>query len=248
MGYVFDFNDASWYERWLHSPKHRIRRELETRLMLELLAPRRGETVLDIGCGTGASLLPFVELGLQATGLDASPYMLDIARTRLGHHVDLHRGFAEDLPFDDNTFNYACLVTTLEFVENPHRAIEAACRVAKDRVFIGAVNKFAFEGVALRVKGVFRPLVFNHARFFSPWELKRILRNTLSQVPVTWRTVFQFPIVAGDWMLRLEHSRLVQRCPLGAFVGVTAILQPRFRTRPLALRLQAKSPRRAVPG
>ena len=102
MGYVFNFNDAISYEEWFNNPRNRFAADLESSLMIDLLKPMRGETVLEIGCGTGAFLLPFLELDLQVTGLDPSPYMLDIALNTLGNRVDLYRGFAEDLPFEDN--------------------------------------------------------------------------------------------------------------------------------------------------
>ena len=70
MGYVFDFNDAVEYEKWFENPRNRFVTDLENQLMIDLLKPSRGESVLDIGCGTGASLLPFLDLGLQVTGLD----------------------------------------------------------------------------------------------------------------------------------------------------------------------------------
>ncbi len=83
----------------------------------------------------------FLNMGLDVTGLDASPHMLEFARKRLGVRAELRRGVAEDLPFDDNTFNVATLMTTLEFVEDSQKAIEEACRVTKDRIFLGVLNR-----------------------------------------------------------------------------------------------------------
>ena len=68
MGYVFDFNDAKAYERWFNTPQNRFVADLGSRLMVDMLSPMRGEALLDIGCGTGASLLPFIEKGLNVTG------------------------------------------------------------------------------------------------------------------------------------------------------------------------------------
>ena len=251
MGYIFDFNDAVAYERWFHDPRNRFTLDLQNRLMLDLFQPVRGETLLDIGCGTGASFLPFLNVGLQVTGLDPSPYMLDIAVKNFGNRVDLHRGFAEDLPFEDNSFTYACLVTTLEFVDDPPLAIEEACRVAKDRIFIGVLNRYALKGFQRRLKGIFTATIYNRARFFSVWELKGSIRAMLGNVPVAWRTVCQFPKTAG-WVAsileRIERSGLVQRCPFGAYTGMVVILEPRFRTNPLAVTYRAKSTTGPVTG
>ena len=248
MGYVFDFNDAVAYEAWYNHPRNRTTADLECRLMIDMLKPAPGETVLDIGCGTGTSLRPFIDMGLQATGLDPSPYMLDVASKNLGHRVDLHRGFAEDLPFDDNFFNYACLVTTLEFVEDKHKAIEEACRVAKDRLFIGVLNRYAIKGVQRRVKGVFTKTIYNRAHFFSIWELKEIIRSLLGDVPLSWRTVCQLPV--GPQMLtnRIEQFSLLQKFPFGTFAGMVVTLVPRFRTRPLPVTYKSKQTTGVVAG
>jgi SAM-dependent methyltransferase len=188
-----------------------------------------------------------LEAGINVTGIDPSPYMLDLAIHDLGPRVDFYRGFAEDLPFDDNSFNYACFFTSLEFVDNPAKAVEEACRVAKDRIFIGFLNRFALKGVQRRLKGVFTDTIFNRARFFSIWELKALVRETAGPVPVQWRTVLQLTNAQGKLTQAFEQSGIVQRCPFGAFAGLVATLVPRFRTRPLAMRYQPKNTSSALP-
>lgn len=251
MGYVFDFKDAIAYEQWLKKPESQIAFELETRLMRTLLQPMRGESVLDIGCGTGACLLAFLEMGLQVTGLDASSYMLDIASQNVADRADLYRGYAEDLPFDDNSFNYACLFTSLEFFDDPQKALEEACRVAKDRIFIGVLNRYAIKGIQRRVKGMFVPTIFNHAQFFSVWEIKQKIRKILGNTPISWRTVCQLPSQSektGKIATSLEQSKILQRCPFGAFAGMVVTLIPKFRTRPLTMRYEARNTSGAATG
>ncbi len=247
MGYVFDFQDALACERWMQEPENEAVFRAEIRLLCDLLQPRPGETILDIGCGTGLCLEAFVDLGLRATGIDPSAAMLEFAARRVGRRADLHRGVAEDLPFEDNAFNHACLFTTLEFVDDPRRALAEACRVAKDRLFVGVLNRYAIRGIGRRIRGLFAPSIYNRARFFSVWQLKAMLRELLGPVPLTWRTVCQVPL-AGRLGARFENS-LLERCPFGAFVGVAAVLVPRVRTRPLAVRCaqRAQTPG-AVPG
>jgi ubiquinone/menaquinone biosynthesis C-methylase UbiE len=242
MGHVFDFHEAKAYDKWLKKPHNKSAFELETHLMRDLLQPMRGESVLDIGCGTGMCLAALLEMGLQVTGLDPSTYMLDIALEKIGHRANLYRNYAEDLPFDDNSFNYTCLFTTLEFVDDPKKALQEAFRVTKDRVFIGVLNRYAIKGIQRRVKGIFTPTIFNHAKFFSVWELKQMIRDIMGPVPVAWRTVCQLPTSSGKFVYNLEQSKIIQRCPFGAFAGMIVTLVPRLRTRPLTMRYQAKGP------
>jgi SAM-dependent methyltransferase len=246
MGYVFDFHDARSYAQSLLQQPNHCAIALESQLMLNLLQPRTGDSVLDIGCGTGVNLEPLLEAGINVTGIDPSPYMLDLAIHHLGPRVDFYRGYAEDLPFDDNSFNHACFFTSLEFVNDPAKAMEEACRVAKDKVFIGFLNRFALKGVQRRLKGVFTDTIFNRARFFSVWELKALVRETAGPVPIQWRTVLQLTNAQGKLTQAFEQSDIVQRCPFGAFAGLVATLVPRFRTRPLAIRYQPKKSTRAV--
>jgi SAM-dependent methyltransferase len=239
MGHIFNFKDAMAVEQWHKNPDNKAVFELETRLMINLLQPKRGESVLDIGCGIGACLEAFLQMELQVTGLDASTYMLDIASRNIGNRADFYHGYAEELPFDDNSFNYACLFTTLEFVDNPYKSLEEACRVAKDRLFIGVLNRYAIKAVQRRVKGMFSSSIYNHARFFSIWELKYIIRKIIGQTPISWRTICQLPSQSGKIASGLEQYKILQRFPFGAFAGMAVTLIPRFRTRPLTMRYQA---------
>ncbi|MDD4392326.1 MAG: class I SAM-dependent methyltransferase [Desulfobacterales bacterium] len=215
--------------------KIRFTAELESRLMLDMLRPVRGESVLEIGCGTGTRLCALIDSGLQVTGLDPSPYMLDIASRNVRNRVDFYRGVAEDLPFEDNSFDNACIILTLEFVDDFKRTIEEACRVAKNKVFIGFLNKHAVEVMRLRLRTLLCDSIYKHARFFSISELKSHIRYVLGNVPVTCRTVSNFSSSNRIICRKIEQYRFIQRFPFGAFAGMVVVLNPQFITRPLSL-------------
>ena len=236
MGHIFDFKDAMKYERWISDEKNRVILDLEIRLMQSMLKPVCGETLLDIGCGTGISLRPYLGKGIQLTGIDPSTHMLDIARVNLGHRVDLYRGISEDLPFEDNAFNHAVLFLTLEFTDDPEKAIAEACRVAKDCVFIGILNKYSLVTLQHRVAGLFRDSIYRHARFFSVGEVRSMVYGHTGRIPFIWRTVLQLPGSPRGMIHRMESNPYVQRSPFGAFAGMISIPVPRLRTIPLALK------------
>jgi trans-aconitate 2-methyltransferase len=50
--------------------------------VVELLAPQRGERILDIGCGTAELTARIAEAGAEVVGLDSSPEMIAAARQR----------------------------------------------------------------------------------------------------------------------------------------------------------------------
>jgi SAM-dependent methyltransferase len=66
--------------------------------VVELLAPRPGERVLDLGCGDGALTEKLVALGCEVVGVDASPEQVAGACAR---GLDCRVASGEDLPFAD---------------------------------------------------------------------------------------------------------------------------------------------------
>ena len=248
MGYIFDFNTARAYEQWIQNPKIQRTAALENRLMLQMLNPSRGKTLLEIGCGSGIGLLPFIEKGVLVTGLDPSPYMLDIARSILGQRVDLHRGVGEDLPFEDNSFHYVCLNSTLEFVNDPHSVLAEACRVAKHKVYVGILNRYALRGYRRRIKNVFEENMADPLRYFSVGDIKRTLHQLLGNVPMYARHTCHFPVSWVAMMRWMEQSPPVQLCPLGAYAGIVALLVPKFKTTPISLEYHSKTAASTVPG
>ncbi|CCK81920.1 MULTISPECIES: class I SAM-dependent methyltransferase [Desulfobacula] len=240
MGYVFDFKDAGSYDAWFDKARNKYCLDLEIKLMLDLLSPEKGQRILDIGCGTGISLELLLDRGLILTGVEPSLYMLDLASKRLGNQVDLHRGTAESLPFDDNTFDCAILFTSLEFTERPAKAIEEACRVAKDNVVICVLNRYAPLNVLRRLKSFFMPDIYTQVHFFSIWELKQIVFAILGNVPVKWKTTLQFPFVYGRIAGFFENMNIVQKSCFGTLIGMRIKPVPKFRTRPLMLKVKER--------
>jgi ubiquinone/menaquinone biosynthesis C-methylase UbiE len=75
------------------------------RIGLAMHPPRRGMSVLDVGCGTGTHLALYAAAGCRVHGVDLSPAMLERARRRLGDDADLRLSDAANLPYPDDTFD-----------------------------------------------------------------------------------------------------------------------------------------------
>jgi ubiquinone/menaquinone biosynthesis C-methylase UbiE len=80
--------------------------------------------VLDIGCGTGRFLAQLAEIA-KAWGVDPSPQMLEVARSRVGG-AGLKLGSAEELPFKDGWFERATMWLVAHLVDRPRAFAEAA--------------------------------------------------------------------------------------------------------------------------
>jgi len=97
----------------------------------EWLGARARGRVLEVAVGTGRNL-PFYPRESAVTGLDLSPSMLDLARTRaaeLGMPVELVEGDAERLPFPDASFDTVVCALGLCSIPRPAVAIGEMARV-----------------------------------------------------------------------------------------------------------------------
>jgi len=101
--------------------------------MLIREADLAGRRVIDIGCGTGRFLAQLAPLA-KAWGVDASPEMLDVARTRAGV-AGLKLGTAEQLPFKDGWFERAAMWLVAHLVDRPAAFAEARRVLAADGRF-----------------------------------------------------------------------------------------------------------------
>jgi SAM-dependent methyltransferase len=86
--------------------------------------------LLDVGCGSGLTLLLAEERGAVPAGLDISAGLLQIARNRLPD-ADLREGDMEHLPFGDATFDAVTGVNAFQFAGNPQNALREAARVTR---------------------------------------------------------------------------------------------------------------------
>jgi ubiquinone/menaquinone biosynthesis C-methylase UbiE len=227
---IFDEETAKDYDLWLQTPQGRYIDMRERGLILDLVAPRRGERLLEVGCGTGEHLALFQQSGCDVTGIDPSTPMLAAARQKLGDKVELVPGRAEDLPFSDNEFDIVAMILSLEFTDDPEKAIGEAIRVSRDRVFLGVLNKLSAAALQGQVSGGFHPTLYNSARFYHIGELKRLIRTLLPGVHIRWGSVIFLP---SDWYgfaAPLEEALPVMKNPLGAFLGLSFPVNFTMRT------------------
>jgi trans-aconitate 2-methyltransferase len=97
--------------------------------LLELLGPRPGERVLDLGCGTGHLTAQVAAAGVEVVGIDLAPTMIEQARRtypQLRFEVADARDFTFAEPFDAVLSNAA-----LHWVRPPERAIACVHRALR---------------------------------------------------------------------------------------------------------------------
>ncbi len=218
---IFENGIAQIYDDWLKTPTGRYIDGREKSLMLDLTTPRVGEKVLDVGCGTGEHLLLFMKKGCDVTGVEPSPYMLDIAKQKLENHADLYMEKAEDLPFSDNEFDIVTIISSLEFMADPQKAISEAIRVCRGRVFLGGMNRLSIAGKTWKYKYPGCPSVYEHARLFHIGQLAGMARYHLQGVRIQWGSVSFLPYSWYTFATGLEEMIPIMKNPFGAFWGMS---------------------------
>lgn len=214
---VFDKRVARDYEAWYEQGFGRFAVQQEEALLYQQLQHFPGaSSLLEIGCGTGHFTRWFAKQGLQVTGLDASPAMLERARLRDGSNYIL--GDAQALPFEHQCFDLVALITTLEFVNDPLQALREAIRVAQQGLLLGVLNRQSLVEYVRLMRGQRPGGVLAQAHRFGVKELKRCVRQAARTRPVriTWRTtIFPGRVPLGATWL-----------PWGEYLGMAVHLEP----------------------
>jgi SAM-dependent methyltransferase len=95
--------------------------------VIELLAPRPGERILDLGCGDGALTQKLVGLGCEVVGVDASPEMIAAARAR---GLDARVMDGQALEFE-RAFDAVFSNAALHWMKQPDRVIAGVRRALR---------------------------------------------------------------------------------------------------------------------
>lgn len=99
-----------WFNRLIDDLQFRA-----IRRALALVGIHQGARILDIGCGTGRWLRRYENLGLDATGIDATPPMLHLARERKTT-APVVAGEAQRLPFSNAQFDCVSDITVTQHI------------------------------------------------------------------------------------------------------------------------------------
>ncbi len=95
--------------------------------VVDLLGPRAGERILDLGCGDGALSLSLVALGAEVVGVDSSETMV---RAAVDAGIDAYVMDGHALPFD-NEFDAVFSNAALHWMRKPDDVIAGVARALK---------------------------------------------------------------------------------------------------------------------
>lgn len=120
------------YETWFTDNRYVYQSELAA---VNHFIPKV-EKSIEIGIGSGQFALP---LKIK-TGIDPSKSMIKLAKDK---GLNISQAVAENLPFKNNSFDFALIVTTICFVEDIDASLKEAKRILKHngRIIVGLVDK-----------------------------------------------------------------------------------------------------------
>lgn len=142
-------------------------------------------SILEVGVGTGLAL-PDYPLNTRIVGIDISEEMLQRAKIQADklhqHDISLHVMDAEQLEFDDNSFDCVTIPYVLSVTPDPTQLITEARRVCKPDGHILIVNHFS------------------GSKFW--WILERTVKSLADRIGFRSKFDFDQHILPHDWTVK----------------------------------------------
>ena len=143
-----------------------------------------GLEVLDVATGTGNLAIRAAAAGAQVVGLDLTPELFATARRRAERHgvvVDWVEGDAEDLPFEDDSFDSVLSAFGVQFAPRHEVVAQELARVCRPGGRIGLVNwtPGGAIGDLFKIMGRYMPAPPDYASPPSLWGNEEHVRSLL---------------------------------------------------------------------
>jgi SAM-dependent methyltransferase len=172
--------------------------------------------ILDVGCGTGANLEMLAQFG-ESEGVDVSDDALEFCRSK---GLKVHKGLAEKLPFEDESFE---IVTALDVVE--HLDDDVAGLKEMHRVLKKDGRTLIFVPAFMWLWGVQDDISNHRIRYTKKQIVERLQKAGFEIERATYANLTFFaPILAGRTIMKItglkpESENNVNISALNGFFG-----------------------------
>lgn len=125
-------NVASWYHEMLESGEGTFQKDVILPNLLRLLDIKKGQTVLDLACGTGFFAREFCKLGAKVIGVDVGKELIEIAKKNSDAKIQYVVSSADDLRFLlKESLDAIVIVLALQNIENVNGVLKECKRILK---------------------------------------------------------------------------------------------------------------------
>lgn len=211
--------DAVAYDAWHDTPREHWIGDGEFRLLADMLRLQPGESLLDIGCGTGYFTRRFAQENaanaVNVVGLDPDLPRLRFARNRPAGNECYIVGDGGKLLFPDRSFDCTLSVTALYFAEDQASFLSKMMRMTKKRFVLGLLNR---TSLLYRNKGRQSGTgAYRGARWHTAREICELLaRQPVERIAICSGIFWPTGGKMGQWL-----EWIVPGClPVGAFLVV----------------------------
>jgi 2-polyprenyl-3-methyl-5-hydroxy-6-metoxy-1,4-benzoquinol methylase len=194
---------------WMAGDFGRLAKVLEgcAEEFVDRLALTPGSRVLDVACGSGNLAIPAARAGASVTGVDIATNLIEQARERAkseGLAIQFDEGDAEQLPYDDGSFDDVVTMFGAMFAPRPDLAASELVRVCKSGGRIAMANwtpsGFAGQMFKIHAKHVAPPPNMpSPVKWGEDETVRERLREGIADLQLARRTcVFRFPFAPAE--------------------------------------------------
>ena len=157
--------------------------------VVERAGVRAGSDVLDVAAGTGNASIPAAAAGAHVIATDLTPELFTAGRQRAqraGVELEWIAADAEDLPFDDDRFDYVLSSIGVQFVPRHELVASELVRVCRPGGTI-ALGNWAADGYIGRIWTVMGPYLPSPPDYASPpagWGRVQHIEELFAKHPV----------------------------------------------------------------
>lgn len=133
---AFDLITEKQRETWATGDFHEVARQnvVMAEALCEAADPHATDRVLDVACGSGTAALVAARRYCEVAGIDYVPALIERAKARAaasGLEVDFRVADAQELPFDDDSFDVVLSVYGVQFAPDQEKAAAEMLRVCR---------------------------------------------------------------------------------------------------------------------
>lgn len=200
------------------------------------LAIKPGARVLDVACGSGNLSIPAARAGAIVVGADIAANLLEQARARAeaeGLTIQFDEGDAENLPYDDASFDEVVTMYGAMFAPRPELTAAELVRVCKSggRIAMANWTPEGFIGQMFKITGKHVPPPPNMPspiKWGDEQTVRERLREGIADLQLTRRMcLFNYPFPPADVV---ESFRLYYGPTQRAFAALDADGQAALRS------------------